>query len=142
MMSFTTTMSKYKLNDNMAGNKTSHHDQVITSVSFNRTKTMVNTSAMPICSPPLYVCLLCNNYIPQYREMIKINHPTRGSTMYPLVCTFKKRCAAQSKLAFPAKYNLKEDDFLTDGTLATTLERGFLFIMICHLYNHYPSSKK
>jgi len=83
-------MITYTLNDSIVGNKTSHHDQVIISVNFNRTKTMVNTSAMPFYSPPLYVCSLCSNYIPQYRGMIKIFHVTGGSTMYPLVCTLKK----------------------------------------------------
>lgn len=44
---------------------------------------MVNTSAMPISSPPLYVCWLCSNYTAQYRGTIKENHATGGSTMCP-----------------------------------------------------------
>ncbi len=98
MMSFTTIMIIYKLNDNMAGSKTSHHDQAIISVSFNRTKTTVNTSAMPISSPPLSV-----DYVPTYREIIKVNHTTVKSSMYPISAKSEFAPLIKAEFAFPAE---------------------------------------
>ena len=36
----------------IAGKSTNHQDHVITFISFNTTKTIVNTSAIPIFTPP------------------------------------------------------------------------------------------
>jgi len=37
----------------IAGNSTNHQDHAITPVSFNTTKTIVNTSATPMFTPPV-----------------------------------------------------------------------------------------